>query len=327
MKSNIYPDMPLLVNDWLASTTIAAMTPAEEGGYIRLLCHAWNNEDCSLPSDDAFLKNLSRFGEKWVGDAKNRILSCFVVDEKHPDRIYNKKQRGLKREQLKRIKAAHTQAVNAVNTRWNNVKNKQYVGNTHVLPEKNVGNTPDIPLFSVLSTGTKVLPPLYSPQGGEGVQADPDLAKQTETEALAVYAEYPRKVGKPSALRQIRKAILRCGFARVLELTKNFARARSGEESDFTPHPSTWFSQERYLDDPATWKPNGKPAVGPTSDVGRRLAFETEKRNLIELIRDSPANPDSAFYQPAVADEEVEKLKKWRRRVTEITKELAGVKL
>ena len=41
-----YPDA------WLSSTDITLMTIAEEGAYHRLLCYAWQEEDCGLPDDD-----------------------------------------------------------------------------------------------------------------------------------------------------------------------------------------------------------------------------------------------------------------------------------
>lgn len=54
-----YPD------SWLSSLDITLMTPAEEGAYIRLLCHAWLSPDCGLPADANALKTLSRLGSAW----------------------------------------------------------------------------------------------------------------------------------------------------------------------------------------------------------------------------------------------------------------------
>lgn len=72
-----------------------------------------------------------------------------------------------------------------------------------------------------------------------------------------IYAEYPRKVGKPKALKAIEKAISSFSDELVLERTKAYAQARIGQDDQFTPHPSTWFAQERFNDDPSTWKHNG----------------------------------------------------------------------
>ena len=67
---SFYPDA------WLASADISLMTPAEEGAYIRLLAHSWQQTDCGSPSDDATLAVLSRLGKMWP-KSRNRVLSKF----------------------------------------------------------------------------------------------------------------------------------------------------------------------------------------------------------------------------------------------------------
>jgi hypothetical protein len=73
-----------------------------------------------------------------------------------------------------------------------------------------------------------------------------------------IYAAYPRKVAKPEALRAIGKAAKKVGFADLLAKTRAFAAAVEFVEPQFIPHPATWFNQERYNDDPATWNPKKK---------------------------------------------------------------------
>ncbi len=73
--------------------------------------------------------------------------------------------------------------------------------------------------------------------------------------AETIYKEYPRKVGKPSALRAIQRALKEIETEELLRLTKDYAKARSGQEQDLTPHASTWFNDKRFADDPSTWAP------------------------------------------------------------------------
>lgn len=80
-----------------------------------------------------------------------------------------------------------------------------------------------------------------------------------------IYSAYPKKVGKPFALKAIQKALEKHEAAFLLDRTKAYATAR-GSNLNFVPHPSTWFNQERFNDDPATWKPD----VNGT----RKLSFE-----------------------------------------------------
>ncbi len=67
-----------------------------------------------------------------------------------------------------------------------------------------------------------------------------------------IYCAFPRKVGKPNALKAIRVALSKTGFDELLQKTKDYANARNGDVA-FCPHPATWFNQERYNDDPSTW--------------------------------------------------------------------------
>jgi hypothetical protein len=85
--------------------------------------------------------------------------------------------------------------------------------------------------------------------------------------AEAIYAAYPRHVGKPAALKAINATLkleslkqdLGLSYQQLLDKTRLYARSRAQavsrnhEEQKFTPHPATWFNQQRYLDDPIEW--------------------------------------------------------------------------
>jgi len=75
------PAFQLYANDWLSSTRITLMTPAQEGAYIRLLCYAWNDPHCSIPDDDQQLSVLSRLGEGWFNGGSQVVRACF---KQHP---------------------------------------------------------------------------------------------------------------------------------------------------------------------------------------------------------------------------------------------------
>lgn len=115
----------------------------------------------------------------------------------------------------------------------------------------------------------------------------------TETEGVTaeqIYAEYPFKVGKPAALRAIRKAMEKVAPEKLLQITKAFAARRAGDTA-FMPHPSTWFNQERYNDDPSTWtknetstKPNTRnlgvvTATGQGNAIADKIARDNAKRS------------------------------------------------
>ncbi len=81
----------------------------------------------------------------------------------------------------------------------------------------------------------------------------PELEQQAEE----IYKKYPKKVGKPDAINAIKKAINKDGFKHVFERTELYAKEYNGE-SRYIPHPSKFFNQERYNDDPSEWSQNAK---------------------------------------------------------------------
>ena len=76
----------------------------------------------------------------------------------------------------------------------------------------------------------------------------------------AIYSAYPRKIGKKAAIDKIRLALQGLhkehgdeNFSFLLDRTRKFANSPAGKRGEFTPHPSTWYNQGRYLDDPKEW--------------------------------------------------------------------------
>lgn len=86
-----------------------------------------------------------------------------------------------------------------------------------------------------------------------------------------IYALYPRKVAKRAAIKSISFALTRlhdgeAGQAMswasagilLIEATAKFAQSFAGTRGTYTPHPTTWFNQARYLDDPKEWEDHGQ---------------------------------------------------------------------
>lgn len=85
--------------------------------------------------------------------------------------------------------------------------------------------------------------------------------------ALEIYNSYPRHEGRRKALLEIERALNRIRkeaphlshctdeqlAAMMLTTVTYFAKSPAGQKGVYTPHPSTWFHQGRYLDDPEAW--------------------------------------------------------------------------
>lgn len=86
------------------------------------------------------------------------------------------------------------------------------------------------------------------------------------TDIAEIYAAYPRKVCRRAALLEIERAIRRLeagesgpkmkyevAVFELLKATCAYAASPAGNRGHMTPHPTTWYHQSRYLDDPKEW--------------------------------------------------------------------------
>ena len=87
-----------------------------------------------------------------------------------------------------------------------------------------------------------------------------NVYKPKKEQLEAIYSAYPRKIGKKAAIDKIRLALQGLheehgdeNFSFLLDRTRKFANSPAGRRGEFTPHPSTWYNQGRYLDDPNEW--------------------------------------------------------------------------
>lgn len=81
--------------------------------------------------------------------------------------------------------------------------------------------------------------------------------QRIEVEGFAeFYAAYPRHVGRGQAARAYALAVKTAPPALLLAAAERFAVMRAGEDPQFTPHPATWLTGQRWLDD-------DQPRAGP----------------------------------------------------------------
>jgi hypothetical protein len=102
-----------------------------------------------------------------------------------------------------------------------------------------------------------------------------DLSNKAET----IYSHYPRKVGKTAAIKAIVSAMKYESYEKLLETVKIYAEKITWKEPQFIPHPSTWFNEGRYNDDPSEWN---KPA-SPQKPDHRAAKKENEFQEKIKI--------------------------------------------
>lgn len=76
---------------------------------------------------------------------------------------------------------------------------------------------------------------------------DISLREQQEAE---FWAAYPRKVGKPAALKALSAALKKTDFATIMAGVVRYAGERAGQDPQFTKHPGPWLNGEHWADEP-----------------------------------------------------------------------------
>ena len=90
------PSFPFYAGDWLSGQSVNTLTLAEQGAFVRLLCHSWLSGSCSLPDDPAILGALSGLGEAYFqtepGKARSPLHRCFKL---RAGKLHNEKLSAL----------------------------------------------------------------------------------------------------------------------------------------------------------------------------------------------------------------------------------------
>jgi uncharacterized protein YdaU (DUF1376 family) len=249
------PAFQFYANDWLSSTSIALMTPAQEGAYIRLLAHAWNDPDCSIPDDDEQLAVLSRLGEEWLKGSSRLVRQCFTKHPNDPSRLVNARLLEERQKQTawkRKCAAGGRKSGQARKLQSEN----QTKGSSHLVGSKRElkGNSS--------SSSSSSNNPYKSPTGDDSVS----FQKWWES--------YPRlrRTGKPKAFKSWQAAIKSLvgegltrseAIAKLQASVEEFTSSPKGK-SQFVPAPTVWLGNARYDDDREAWQVGDKPATnGP----------------------------------------------------------------
>jgi uncharacterized protein YdaU (DUF1376 family) len=252
------PYFPFYVNDFCSDGLVEAMTTEEVGAYILLLCKAWlENQPGTLPCDDRVLARWSRLtDERWMA-CKPSVLSPFKLE--CDNRYHQKRMKIEHKSMMNRKKERSESGKLGAKKKWHSHRLSHEVAMQEPMAKDG------------LSSSSSSSSSLNTERGGNG---------KGET-STGIYEAYPRKVGKPDALRAIQKALVKYPADFLLQKTKEYAAARVGMNEGFTPHPATWFNRERFNDLPGTWadsaQTNGSNHPTPPQDDISRRAGETEK--------------------------------------------------
>ncbi len=295
------PAFQFYASDWLGSTKHAMMSPAQRGAYIDLLCHQWNDPDCTIPDDDDVLAVLSGLGEGWLNGGCELLRQCFPVASNRPGRLANlrllevratadewsrKSREGGKRSgEVRRANAERAKGCDDVRTQTGNeqtAKGGSTKGGTNREPK---GKPPSPSPSSSPSESSASNPsPTSNTKGlasAKPSSGKPDRSASTySAEFLEWWEAYPRPVGKGKAWKAYQAAVKQIraehnissaeAHDRLLRAAEAFATTPKGKAGKYCPHPSTWLSEARYDDDPATWQDGGSFDPDGLTEMQRR---------------------------------------------------------
>lgn len=130
------------------------------------------------------------------------------------------------------------------------------------------------------------------------VQVKP-LAQSLLVQAEEIYKAYPRKIAHKKSVASICKSMKEIEPSELLSRVRVMAEMWVGSDMQYCPYPSTWFGQERWNDDPSTWKPQtipGKPQPGKSleeriSNDATRHAFRViDDFNKMQVLQSRAGN-------------------------------------
>lgn len=115
-------------------------------------------------------------------------------------------------------------------------------------------------------------------------------ADETDRQIEALWAAYPRKVGKGQARRAMVAALKVATFDVLLAAVEEYREAKLDEDMQYIPHPATWFNGRRWEDDRSDWRVRGGP---PDKLAGLRAATQrkTEPAGYLEGNNDESTIP------------------------------------
>ena len=227
------------------------MLPEQEGAYFRLLCHAWSDEDCSLPKDEQKLAILSRLCRRWK-KLRADIVECFEPHPTRPDRLINRRLWDVRQSQNEHSERRRNAGAKGNERRWNvdrNATPKRSQCDRNAISERSQWD--EISIANGSQNDRSPSPSSSSLKEKKEKNKNPPQVPLTTEGFKDFWEAYPRKVGKPATLKAWRAAHL--GAADLVSVLAAIARHRLTEQwrqSQFIPYPATWLNQRRWEDEP-----------------------------------------------------------------------------
>lgn len=244
------PSMPMYWDAYLADTT--HLTTEEHGAYLLLLGAMWRR-DGTVPDDDADnARILGLTKSKWR-KIKARLSDFLLIEngtisQKNLQKIWKKTQEKIQANAQNGAKGGRPRSSKSKDLAKAN-------GSISLNPNNNPNETiPEPEPYTELSTIVDN-PPNPQKKSIAEIGASPPATVESskakiQSEFDAVWAAYPRKVGKGNALKAWVKARKIASKDEIAPgLWAHIKVWNGGTPKDKIPHLATWLNGERWHDD------------------------------------------------------------------------------
>ncbi len=224
-----------------------AMDDADIGFYIRCLNHSWING--SIPADPIERARVLRTRVDVANRRWERVAKSFVNSTLDRDRLVNPRQE-LERE------SATSRCIKATES-----ANRRYNRSANAVPTQCEGSAIQI------QSQIQIEPPKPPAPVGARKRSKRDSPLNTEQKVWfdSWYELYPKKESVGQAEKTFGSMVTdldtaRAVFVAIREQRDGMLQKIAAGERRFVPHPSTWISEKKWLDETA-----GPVVVSPVS--------------------------------------------------------------
>ena len=262
--------------DWLGSQRVQMLTLEEEGAYIRLLSYCWQHG--SIPADSELLARL--LGKGGSTTVARVVATMFQPDQDDASRLVHDRLDDERRKQDAWREKSSKGGLNSSKSRklGNSAKGGSRVVGKCLQPN---GNTTSSSSSSSSSSS-------YSSPLGE--ESKNNIADSAE----AIYKLYPRKVGKPQAIKALLSALATTPAEKIIACLEGWKNhwETSGTEMQFVPYPATWINRRHWEEDEEESAPEPTPPQPEPEECVYVAPPVPNRERYMRILRGEP-DPDA----------------------------------
>lgn len=264
MKTKL-PFMKFFTGDWMKDPALRSVSLSARGLWIDMLCLMWEAHRrgylCHRTGLPVTLEQLARMVGSSAAEVDHlvqELVNCGVCSRAEDGVLYSRRME--RDEQVRKTAACNGRKggnpqlmMKGVNQRSNPLIKGEVIQTSY-------------PHIQSSETESKLFEkaPIAPTRGGTPPPEGKRRFREYPPDFERFFETYPRQVGKDAAHRAWRNAIQRLQVQRVQDRTdvceflqqraKVYADSPAGNRGQFTPHPSTWLNEGRYLDDDSEWQ-------------------------------------------------------------------------